>query len=337
MLARGYGIFFFQAAKIELYLLKISFLPLFRPFLMSFVDSLQAAQSTIATVLSQHSAPFVANQQHIAKCLALMSDELSRANYQSELTYLMLRDINKPLAAQISPFTEEDWKKIVNGWKSFTQSKDFPKMSCAQGEEGYMANMLMTTFIAGQYRYGEQVKVDKGEIFIDCGACFGDTALWAYQQGAAEVYSFEPSPYNFTVLQKNIENNKRDPKKCFNLAVGAQNSKIPFAAGAGMAGSSHADINGNIQVDCIVLDQWLKEHKIKPTFLKFDIEGFEYDALQGCRETITKLKPKLAVCLYHKITDMWTLPLLIHEMVPEYRFFCRKNNVHNEFILYATI
>lgn len=304
---------------------------------MSFVDSLQAAQTTLATALAQQAGSFITNQQRISQCFALMSDELSKANYQNELTYLMLRDINKPMAAQISPFTMEDWQKVVAGWNKFVAGKDHPKMTCPKGEEPYMANMLMTTFIAGQYRYGNEVKVDKGEIFIDCGACFGDTALWAYKEGAAEVYSFEPSPYNFAVLQQNIELNGHQKDKCLNLAVGAQESKIPFAAAPGMAGSSRADANGNIQVNCIVLDKWLKDHKIKPTFLKFDIEGFEYDALQGCRETITKLKPKLAVCLYHKITDMWTLPLLIHEMVPEYRFYCRKNNVHNEFILYATV
>ena len=304
---------------------------------MSFVESLQAAQQTLSTALAQQASPFIINQHKIAQCLALMSDELSKVNYQSEISYLMLRDINKPLAAQISPFTEADWKHVVERWQGFVKSPECPKMVCAQGEQGYMANMLMTTFIAGQYRYNDEVKVAKDEIFVDCGACFGDTALWAYQQGAAEVYSFEPSPYNFAVLERNIEANNHDKSKCFNLAVGEAKGKLSFAAAPGMAGASHADAHGNIQVDCVVLDDFFAEHNIKPTFLKFDIEGAEYGALKGCRKTITELKPKLTVCLYHQISDMWKLPLLIHEMVPEYRFYCRKNNVHNEFILYATI
>lgn len=304
---------------------------------MSFAESIQATKLTLNTALAQQTAPFIVNQHKIALCLSLMCDKYSKANYQSELSYLMLREINKPLAAQISPFTEADWQQVSERWHAFAKSKDCPKMICAQGEQDYLVNMLMTSFIAEQYRYNDEVKIESGEIFIDCGACFGDTALWAYQQGASAVYSFEPSPYNFAMLQKNIEANKHDQDKCFNLAVGATNAKIPFAAGIGMAGASHADAHGNIQVDCVVLDEWLTKHKIKPTFIKFDIEGAEYDALQGCRKTITELKPKLTVCLYHKIQDMWTLPLLIHSMVPEYRFYCRKNNVHNEFILYATI
>ena len=121
------------------------------------------------------------------------------------------------------------------------------------------------------------------------------------------------------------------------LAVGEAKGKLSFAAALGMAGASHADAHGNIQVDCVVLDDFFAEHNIKPTFLKFDIEGAEYGAIKGCRKTITELKPKLTVCLYHQISDMWKLPLLIHEMVPDYRFYCRKNNVHNEFILYATV
>ena len=156
---------------------------------MSFVESLQAAQQTLSTALAQQASPFIVNQHKIAQCIALMSDELSRVNYQSEISYLMLRDINKPLAAQISPFTEADWQHVVERWQGFVKSPECPKMVCAQGEQGYMANMLMTTFIAGQYRYNDEVKVAKDEIFVDCGACFGDTALWAYQQGAAEVYT----------------------------------------------------------------------------------------------------------------------------------------------------
>lgn len=303
---------------------------------MSVAESLQIAQHILNAAFHQQSVKFAMNQHKIASCLSLLSDESSKLQYQSEITFLMLRDISLAAAKQVGPFTDSDWQKLKERWSVFSQSKECPDMICSPEEEEEMVYMLITTFLAEQYRYGDEVKVTPGEIFIDCGGCFGETALWAYQQGASEVYSFEPSPYSFATLQKNITNNSRDLRKCFNLAVGAANTKIPFVAIPGK-GSSHVDAQGDIQVDCVVLDEWLVEHNIKPTFLKFDIEGSEYDALQGCRKTITELKPKLAVCLYHRFQDMFELPLLLHEMVPEYKFYCRKNSPVYEFILYATV
>ena len=304
---------------------------------MVVMQALEFAKQTVDTALATQFAPFVANKHKIERCYSYLCDEESRINYSSELSFLMLRELNAPLAAQISPFTAENWQQVTAKWPEFAKSSDCPKMVCAPKEQGYLINMLMTTFLAEQYQYGDIFKVDSGEVFIDCGACFGDTALWAYKRGAEAVYSFEPSPYNFDVLKQNIKANDHDENKCFNLAVGAERSSIPFAAAPGMAGASHIDKNGNIQVECVPLDAWLEEKGIKPTFLKFDIEGAEVSALQGARKTITALKPKIAICLYHQISDMWNVPLLLKEMLPEYRFYCRKNNVTNEFILYALV
>lgn len=90
-------------------------------------------------------------------------------------------------------------------------------------------------------------------------------------------------------------------------------------------------------VNCIRLDDWFKENNVEPTFIKMDIEGAEVGALKGAAEAIKRLKPKLAICLYHKLTDMWEVPLLIKSMVPEYKLYCRKHHIRNEFVLYAAV
>ena len=298
-------------------------------------DAFSFAKTTLQTSIANNLSPFVLAKHKLELCLSYMSDEASRINYLSELSYLMVRLFNPNLAKQISPFTEQDWVNTVAKWDDFVASAQCPKMVCEPEEKGYLANMLITTFLAGQYQYEDKVKVTKGDIFIDGGACFGDTALWAYQNGASKVYSFEPSPYNFTMLQKNIEANGHDTKLCFNQAVSNTHDPIKFAAAPGMAGASHADSNGNIEVGCVILDEWVKEQKIKPTFLKLDIEGAEVSALKGAKEIITKYHPKLTICLYHQLSDMWEVPLLIKNYYAGYRFYCRKNNVNNEFILYA--
>jgi hypothetical protein len=74
-----------------------------------------------------------------------------------------------------------------------------------------------------------------------------------------------------------------------------------------------------------------------PTFIKMELEGHEIPALHGAEQTIRQYKPKLAVCLYHKPADMWEIPLLLKNYVPEYRFFCKKSHPVCEFVLFAIV
>jgi hypothetical protein len=54
-----------------------------------------------------------------------------------------------------------------------------------------------------------------------------------------------------------------------------------------------------------------------------DIEGAERAALVGSSRVIRDGQPLLAVAAYHKQADLWELPRLVHDMVPEYRMFLR--------------
>ena len=55
---------------------------------------------------------------------------------------------------------------------------------------------------------------------------------------------------------------------------------------------------GTLPVDCVSLDESLENES--PTLIKFDIEGFELEALAGARETIRRHTPILAVSAYHR-------------------------------------
>ena len=52
-----------------------------------------------------------------------------------------------------------------------------------------------------------------------------------------------------------------------------------------------------------------------------DIEGSEINALKGGKITINKYKPKLAISAYHKWDDLLKIPLLIHSIRPDYKFY----------------
>lgn len=87
----------------------------------------------------------------------------------------------------------------------------------------------------------------------------------------------------------------------------------------------------SIQVDSI-------DHRIgiKPTYIKMDVEGAEYQALLGAKNTISAYKPKLAISVYHEPEDIWELPVLIHKLNCEYRFYLRHYSFFEvETVLYA--
>ena len=54
-----------------------------------------------------------------------------------------------------------------------------------------------------------------------------------------------------------------------------------------------------------------------------DIEGAEFDALRGGSNVIRRDRPILAICVYHNQNDIWRIPLLIHEMIPEHKLYLR--------------
>jgi hypothetical protein len=54
-----------------------------------------------------------------------------------------------------------------------------------------------------------------------------------------------------------------------------------------------------------------------------DIEGGEKSALLGARECIRKNNPKLAICVYHCVDDLWKIPELIFDISDDYNIFLR--------------
>ena len=59
------------------------------------------------------------------------------------------------------------------------------------------------------------------------------------------------------------------------------------------------------------------------TMLKMDVEGAERQAIAGAVQTIRRYRPKLNIAAYHTSDDFFALPLLLHELCPEYRFYLR--------------
>jgi hypothetical protein len=102
---------------------------------------------------------------------------------------------------------------------------------------------------------------------------------------------------------------------------------------------SHISASGDMQVPCTSLDDFFRGRSTHlPTMIKIDIEGAENSALIGAKDLITSERPKLSICMYHKIQDMWEIPLTIQQLGGEkgYNFCLRHQMSFFETILFAT-
>jgi FkbM family methyltransferase len=173
---------------------------------------------------------------------------------------------------------------------------------------------------AEQYFPEEIFSLLPEEEFVDCGAYVGDTLriLIARQQNKVmRAIAIEPDPVNYAELARFTSGLDVKGITIHNVALGRSRTRVQFNS-RGTPASSVAS-NGEISVDCVPLDELL--HDSRPTYLKMDIEGSEEDAILGACRTIQRDSPVLAVCMYHKQKDLWSLPLLIREVRPDYRFF----------------
>jgi FkbM family methyltransferase len=159
--------------------------------------------------------------------------------------------------------------------------------------------------------------------FVDCGASDGDTIqpfLTRSNGNFGSILAIEANTPSFLKLTAYISDLPPDIRQrisALHCAVGSKRGRVLFDDTAVAVVSE----GGTSSVECFPLDDLLED--TPSSYLKMDIEGAEYDALIGAQKAITRDRPVLAVCVYHTQNDIWRIPLLIHEMVPDYRFYLR--------------
>jgi FkbM family methyltransferase len=174
-------------------------------------------------------------------------------------------------------------------------------------------------------------------VFVDGGAFIGDTAESFLARGVkiSEWYAFEPDPGNFHAL---IASPARDaiPRAIFfPCGLGDTLREIDFVAES--TASSHVAMQpceGMIKIKIVTLDDGLSG--ITPTLIKLDIEGYEAAALAGMRRTLKKNGVALAISIYHKPADLWELPMLVRELMPNAELYIRQHGFNGfDTVLYA--
>ena len=146
--------------------------------------------------------------------------------------------------------------------------------------------------------------IKSGMIIFDVGANIGDTALrFAKLTGeTGQVYSFEPDSVNYKKLRLNIENNSFKNIHTYNIGLGSKNSieKLyrvnPENKGMNRIMTSENSSSEFTEINIRTIDDIVNESSIKRVdLLKIDVEGFEFEVLNGAKTILQKFKPVLFI------------------------------------------
>ena len=166
------------------------------------------------------------------------------------------------------------------------------------------------------------------EVYLDLGAYNGDTAarfINAVSGCFDGITAVEPDKKNFAKLEKYVaslpdEQQSRIRTVC--APIWSSECDMPFMQLTGrrsaIAESGNAEMRRTVSVDSLFRDK-------KVTFIKIDTEGAEAEAIRGGCKTIVMDKPKLAISVYHRSRDIFSIPLMIARLRPDYRFLLRHN------------
>ena len=212
----------------------------------------------------------------------------------------------------------------------------------------YTIPSSMVTYLhLNQYSFvnnSTSIQVEKDDVVIDCGGCFGDTAiLFGYKTGEnGKVYSFEFIPSNIDIFKRNLDLNPTiknitiipNPLWDKKDVVLYYNDNGP---GSNVNNEKFLNYDGEIKTTTI--DALIHNHNVlKVNFIKMDIEGAELNALKGAIQTIKTHKPKLAISIYHSLDDFYSIPHFISNLNLGYKFYIGHHTLNIfETVLYAKV
>lgn len=174
------------------------------------------------------------------------------------------------------------------------------------------------------------------EVFVDAG-CFdlGTSLRLRKHCPQVKVYAFEPNPKQYRRCLERKERMDFGAAKILPFGTWSKRDVLHFLNDRGAGSRICETDDGSCDVPVMPIDEAIDEGD-KVTFIKMDVEGSELESLKGAEKIIRRDKPKLAICIYHKPEDMWTIPLYIKELVPEYKLYIRHHsNGEVETVLYA--
>lgn len=214
---------------------------------------------------------------------------------------------------------------------NFFKNNDLQWEFCHQFVELYQNYVLQTD---GKLSYEmDDFCISSDDIIFDCGANAGLFAAYAASKGAM-VHCFEPCGSTRELL-KQTQRLYPDNIIIYPYALSNKNGEATLCK-TNNIGANHLNqydvnlANEVLQTETVLtttIDNFVEQNNIIPTFIKMDVEGAEFDAVQGALKTLQKYSPKMVVGAYHTSNMMTKIKMLINNTLSGWAIIQKQENL----------
>lgn len=141
-----------------------------------------------------------------------------------------------------------------------------------------------------------------GDVVLDIGAHVGlFTILLARWVGVTgRVFAFEPTPLTRAALSDHLALNEvADRVEVVGSAISDRVGEATFHTVSNSPENTLNEIHSRLgtshelRVPVTTIDAYCDAHELNPTLIKIDIEGYEWHALRGAKETLARCQPQV--------------------------------------------
>ena len=253
-------------------------------------------------------------------------------SFEAEIYYTFIPDVKQYREYLLENFdTLRDMYYELNDERSKDTLVAFIKGRISAEQEYFIQAM-----VPDQYFPKDIIRLSADEVIVEAGSNDGRTLKEMIDITNGEfrkIYCFEPDKICIEMLEKIIADSKK-PITLVGKGVGASKIEVRFKTDSIMGGSRVVtDEDYDYKIDITPIDDEVDE---KVTMMKMDIEGLEFDALQGAERILREDMPKLAICVYHEKEDIIRIWQYLKSVQPKYKFYLRHHNWGaTETVLYA--
>lgn len=250
-------------------------------------------------------APVIDNIKRIAQNHLVLAPQISVYNDEAVDEDFILKNLDA-IKKAYTLLADEKSKFVYKNILTFMYCGELSPLFAAQSDKDEAFKNILS--------------LNQNEDYLDLGAYKGDTI--------EEFLHYCNGSYNsITALEPDVKTYKKlcgyagSFKNTLLLQNGvySENTTLGFSCSKGRGSAVSGKKTTDVTV--ITVDSISKTRPI--TYLKADVEGLEREMLIGAKETLKNQKPKLNIAAYHKNSDIFTLPILINEINPDYKIYLR--------------
>jgi FkbM family methyltransferase len=179
----------------------------------------------------------------------------------------------------------KNWQEVL---RAIAKRQDFPKVILRRNgihievPEGKGLKFSMNHIFWKKVYTPSVLLIGRNDIVVDIGAHFGIFTLFAAGKTRNTIYAYEPSPFNFSFLERNLQSSGLRTVQAKNAAVSDRNGSTSFLVYT-------LNNQGNLLPDCFLPeklaayreganDPWVLEHLLHSSHHE-DYEAIEVETL----------------------------------------------------------